>query len=101
MPGCSKRAALRAAGLPESGLGHARPLNRAITAGLIIADYENAWVRRPACALFANERDRTLFSLRHELLHGQPSPDRAAEIMAEVDKLRQEQAADFAQKNAR
>ena len=74
MPGCSRRAALRAAELPERGIGHGRPLNRAIQAGLIIQDISNPWVRRGHYALFANERDRVIFNLRAELLRGSPTP---------------------------
>lgn len=91
-PGISKRAALQAADLPECGLGHARPLNRAINAGLVIVDSACPWVRRPAHALFASERDRTIFYLRNELPRGQPTPQRADEIRAEVERLRAEQA---------
>jgi hypothetical protein len=95
LPGCSKRGALRAAGLPECGMGHARPLSRAINAGLIFEDRANPWVRRRTYALFATERDRRIFNLRQELLHGSPSPERAEKIRAEVERLRQEQAASW------
>ena len=100
MPGCSRRAALRAAELPERGIGHGRPLNRAIQAGLIIQDISNPWVRHGHYALFANERDRVIFNLRAELLHGSPTPERAAELAAEIDELRQAQAADYAGESA-
>jgi hypothetical protein len=91
-PGISRRGALRAADLPERGLGHARPLDRAIRAGLIIQDQANPWVRRGHYALFASERDRDLFNLRAELICGQPSPKRVVEIAAEGARLRQAQA---------
>jgi hypothetical protein len=94
-PGISRRGALRAADLPERGLGYGRPLDRAIRAGLIIQDQANPWVRRSHYALFASERDRDLFNLRAELM-SRPTPARAAEIAAEVARLRQAQAAAFA-----
>lgn len=93
LPGISRRAAMRAAEMPEAGLGSGRSLNRAITAGLILEDRACPWVRRGAAALFASERDRDLFYLRSELLHGKPTPARAEEIRAEVARLREEQAA--------
>ncbi len=92
VPGCSIRAALRGVGLPECGQGHVRPIRRALTAGLIIEDRDNPWARKPAYALFRNERDRAIFNLRKELLHGGSSPARAAQIRAEVEVLRAEQA---------
>lgn len=100
MPGCSRRAALRAAELPERGIGHGRPLNRAIQAGLIIQDISNPWVRRGHYALFANERDRVIFNLRAELLHGSPTPERAVELAEEIRRLREAQAADYAGESA-
>lgn len=90
MPGVSKAAALRAAALPDRGLGYWRPIDRTLAAGLIIVDRECPWVRRPAHALFASERDRKLFYLRAELLHGSPTGERATEIAAEVEALRQQ-----------
>lgn len=100
MPGCSRRAALRAAELPERGIGHGRPLDRAIQAGLIIQDISNPWVRRGHYALFANERDRVIFNLRAELLHGSPTPERAAELAAVIEEIRATQIADYARKSA-
>jgi hypothetical protein len=99
-PGISKRAALRAVGLPERGLGSGREMMRAIRAGLIVVELECPWVRRSAHALFASERDRQMFHLCAELLHGSPTPERAAELAAEIDELRQAQAADYAKESA-
>jgi hypothetical protein len=90
MPGCSKRAALRAAGLPVAGMGHARPLDRAIRAGLVLVEYERANL----CRLFATETDRELWHLRAELMAG-PDAERAGQIAAEVRRLRQAQAASW------
>jgi hypothetical protein len=95
LPGCSRRGALRAAGLPECGMGHGKPLDRAINAGLIFQDTGNPWARGNAYALFTNQRDRLIFNLKNELLHGSPSPERAEHIRAEVERLRQEQAASW------
>jgi hypothetical protein len=95
MPGLSRRGALRAAELPECGLGHGRPLDRAIRAGLIIQDPANPWVQRGHYALFADELARRLFCLRRELM-ASPSPARADEIMSEADEIRAAQAADYA-----
>jgi hypothetical protein len=86
-PGISKAAALRAAGLPDRGLGYWRPIERTVAAGLVIADRDCPWVRKPAHALFASERDRTWFYLRQELLHGNPTPERATQILAEIEDL--------------
>ena len=91
VPGCSKAAALRAAGLPTCGLGYLRPVNRAIDAGMVIVEY----ARPNLCRPFADELARRLFDLRRELM-ASPSPERAAEIMAEVDKIRATQAASYA-----
>jgi len=96
MPGVSRNGALRAAELPVHGLGSGRSLNLAIGAGLIIEDRDNRWVRRPAHALFASVQDRAIFNLRQELLKGNPSPERAKEILAEVEELRQDQAVAYA-----
>jgi len=92
MPGCSQAAALRAAGLPDRGMGYQRPVNRAINAGLLI--YVPGLPGRPS-KLFASERDRQIFELREELLHGSPDPDRAGQIVAEIETLRGEQAASW------
>lgn len=83
MPGCSKSDALRAAGLPTHGLGSGRELDRAIVAGLIIVEYE----RVNLCRLFAGERDRRLWYLRHELLRPGTPAERVAEIRAEMNVL--------------
>jgi hypothetical protein len=72
------------------------PIQRALAAGVVIEDRSNPWVPRNRHALFANERDQVIFNPRHELLHGQPSLERAEQIMAEVDRLRAEQAATWA-----
>lgn len=92
MPGSSVRAALRGIDHPDAGRGHQRPVQRAESAGLIIVDRDNRWVPTGHYALFASQRDRALFNLRAELLHGDPSPARAEEVMAEVNELRAEQA---------
>lgn len=91
-PGISKRAALRAVGLPERGLGSGREMMRAIRAGLILVDMECPWVRPTAHALFANERDRLLFYLRSELMRGSPTPERAAELAEDIARLWEQQA---------
>lgn len=91
MPGCSKSDALRRAGLPVRGLGAGRSLSRAIDAGLILVEHE----RPNLCHLYASERDRQLWHLRRELL-GQPSPRRAAEIAATVERLRADQVQSWA-----
>jgi hypothetical protein len=96
MPGCSRRAALRAAGLPERWASNARPLDRAIRAGLIIQDSGNRWAKSNAYALFANERDQAIFNLRNELLRGQPSQERAEQLVAQIEELRAEAAASWA-----
>lgn len=92
MPGCSRRGALRAADLPERGIGHGRPLDRTLRAGLIIQDIRNPWVRKGHYALFTDERARMIFNLRAELLRGRPTPERVAELAAEIDVLREQQA---------
>jgi hypothetical protein len=99
LPGISRRAALRAAGLPECGQGHARPLDRAIRAELIIQDTCNPWVRRGTYALFATERDRAIFNMRSELMRGHPSPERAEQLLADIENLRREQAATWTEES--
>lgn len=99
-PGISKRGALRAVGLPERGMGSGRELMRAIRAGLILVDLECPWVRPTAHALFAGERDRRMFYLRAELMRGRPTPERAAELAAEINRLRQAQADNYAKASA-
>ena len=83
MPGCSKSDALRAAGLPTHGLGSGHSLNRAIYAGLILVEYENA--RRTH--LFATEMDRQRWHLRQELLQPGTSAERVADIRDAIDAL--------------
>ena len=89
MPGCSQAAALRAAGLPDRGMGYQRPVSRAISAGLLI--YVPGLPGRPS-KLFASERDRQIYRLREELLSC-PGSARAQQIVAEIETLRGEQAA--------
>ena len=92
-PGCSKAAALRGVGLPDRGIGYLRPVERTIGAGLVIAEpYRPGYPTR----LYANETDRQLWHLRAELL-GSPSLERAEEIAAEVEAIRQAQAAGYAE----
>lgn len=86
-PGISKAAALRAADLPDRGMGSHRPIDRAIAAGLLVVEYEHA----NRCRLFANERDRAMFHLRGELL-ATSSSARADEIMGVLGVLRAAQA---------
>lgn len=90
-PGITKAEALRAADLPDRGMGAHRPVNRAVEAGLIMVEHE----RPNLCHLFASERDRQLWHLRRGLM-SRPTPARAAEIAGEVARLRQAQAAAFA-----
>ena len=82
LPGCSKAGALRAADVPV------RVLNMAIDAGLVLVDFERANL----CRLFATERDKKIFYLRHELLQPGTSAGRIAELQAEIDTLRAEAA---------
>jgi hypothetical protein len=92
-PGLSEMALLRACGLPECGLGYRRPAQRATAAGLLVyrrARKGNAW------RIYATVQDADLDDLRHELLHGNPGPDRARQIMEEVGKIQAEQAASYA-----
>jgi hypothetical protein len=91
VPGYTKADALRGTDRPARGMGAHRPLNRAINAGLILAEHE----RVNRCRLFASETDRQLWYLRRELL-ASPSPERAEQIMAEVGRLREAQAAGYA-----
>lgn len=83
MPGCSKRAALAAAGLPLSGPGRDAPLNRAVAAGLVVIEHERVNLYR----CFANERDRVVWHLRRELLQPGTRAERVAEIRAEISDL--------------
>lgn len=88
MPGISKAQALRAAGLPDRGLGYLRPVDRTVAARLVIVEH----AAPTRCRLFASERDRELWHLRQELL-GEPTADRAAEIVDQINRLRAQQAA--------
>ena len=92
-PGITKAEALRAADLPDRGMGAHRPVNRAVEAGLIMVEHE----RPNLCHLFASERDRQLWQLRQEMMRGQPTPARAKQIAAEVEEMRQAQAAEYAE----
>lgn len=70
-----------------------RPLDRAIAAGLILAEpYRPGRVTR----LFANERDRYVWYSVQELL-ASPSPQRAAQIAREIYAIRRGQMADYAE----
>jgi hypothetical protein len=92
VPGCSKREVMREASMASTYMGLWRALERAINAGLVIVDSECPWVHPTAHAVFANERDKTIFYLRNELLRGKPTPQHADEIRTEVERLRAEQA---------
>jgi hypothetical protein len=83
MPGCSKRQAMRVAGLPDSGPGSGRELARAIAAGLVLVEAERANLHR----CFASERDRTAWHLRRDLLQPGCPAERVAEIAAEISTL--------------
>ncbi|GEM_PF-4124041 len=95
MPGCCKHDALRGAGLPTWGKGYLRPIDRALAAGLIIAENDRPGGR---CRLFSDERARDLWHLRDELLHSMPGLARARQILAQIETLRAQQAADYAEK---
>ena len=91
-PGSNCAEALRGVGLPDRGRGYMRPLDRAIAAGLILAE-----PHRPGrvTRLFANERDRQLWMLRRELFSA-PSPQRALQLVAEVEQILAGQALAYA-----
>jgi hypothetical protein len=91
MPGCSKRAALAAAGLPLSGPGRDAPVHRAAAAGLIVIERE----RSNRYRLFATERDRQRWHLRAELLRPGTPAERIAEIAAEISTLDAQRAASW------
>src|SRR5258708_40372847 len=91
-PGKSKAEGLRGVGLAHRGLRAYRPINRTIAAGLVICEKGSP----TRCRLFSAETARELDYLREALLHGEPTPQRSAEILAEVDKIRAAQAAKFA-----
>lgn len=89
VPGCSRADALRAAGLPTSGMGTGRSLNRLIAAELVIVEHERCNLLR----LFATERDQRRWHLRQELLQPGTPAGRVAEIRAEMNALETERAA--------
>jgi hypothetical protein len=91
MPGCSKSDALRVAGLPTHGMGSGRELNRAIAAGLVLVEHERANL----CRLFATDCDRRWWHLRQEALRPGTSPERIAEIRAELDDIERQRAASW------
>jgi hypothetical protein len=91
LPGISKSGALRAAGLPLSGMGRWAPLDRAAAAGLVVVERE----RSNRSRLFANERDRQRWHLRAELLRPGCPAERVAEIRAEISALDAERAASW------
>jgi hypothetical protein len=97
-PGITKAAALRAADLPDRGMGAYRPVNRAIAAGLVIAEQSR---RCGPYMLFSSESDRELFHLRERLLHGQLSPAEADELVGQIENLRQQQMMEFAEAQGR
>jgi hypothetical protein len=96
MPGCSRADALRAAGLPTSGMGTGKPLNRLIAAELVIVEHERCNLLR----LFATERDQLRWHLRRELLQPGTSAGRVAEIRAEISALDAERAATWTEEGA-
>jgi len=91
VPGCSKRDALRRAGLPVSGVNRDAPVHRAVAAGLILVERDRVNLYR----CFANERDRQRWHLRRELLQPGCPAGRIAEIRAELDALEAERAASW------
>jgi hypothetical protein len=87
VPGCSKRGATIAVGAYYNHYyGFDGPVDRAIRAGLIIADIAPNRYR-----LFANDRARRLWYARRELLASR-DPRRIAELRAEIESLHVEQA---------
>jgi hypothetical protein len=92
MPGGSKSQALLAVGLGPHGIGCWRPIQRIVAAGLVIVEKPRPNLHR----LFATETDRQLWHLRDEVLHGDPSPERAQEIAATIERIRDAQAAAYA-----
>lgn len=89
MPGISKTAALRAAGLPLTGMGRWAPLDRAVAAGLVVVDVERSNRHR----LFSNTRDQRAWHLRAEALTPGTPAERVREIQAEIAALDAERAA--------
>ena len=89
LPGLSQRGLLRACELPECGMGHTRPAQRAARAGLLV--YRRAW-QGNAWRIYASDRDAELDDLRAELMRGSPTPERAAELAAQIERLREQQA---------
>jgi hypothetical protein len=86
-PGINKSGALRATGRPTQGLGSWRLMERCVGT-VLIEDRANPWATRNEHLLFRDDRARTIFNLRAELLHGRPTPDRAAELVDEIEQLR-------------
>jgi hypothetical protein len=87
VPGGSKRGATIAVGAYYNHYyGFDGPVDRAIRAGLIIADIAPNRYR-----LFANDRARRLWYARRELLASR-DPRRIAELRAEIESLHVEQA---------
>jgi hypothetical protein len=86
-PGINKSGALRATGRPTQGLGSWRLMERAVGV-VVIEDRANPWATGNEHLLFRDERAREIFNLRSELLLGHPSPERAEEIRATVERLR-------------
>jgi len=91
MPGISKRGALVAAGLPLSDMGRWAPLDRTVAAGLVVVERER--VNRYRC--FSDERARRAWHLRQEALRRDTSPERIAEIRAELDDIERQRAASW------
>jgi hypothetical protein len=86
MPGCSKSIVLRTAAVPV------HVLNSAITAGLVLVEYERA----NFCRLFATELDKQIWHLRRELLEPSTPSKRVAELRTEIDHLQAERAQTWA-----
>lgn len=94
VPGCSKREATRAVGAYYNEYhGERGPVERAIDAGLIIAEYAHA----KRCRLFATERDRERWHLARELLRPGIATGRVAQIRAEISLLDAERAATWSE----
>ena len=89
-PGISKAGALRAAGLPVRGYDYLAPRARTEAAGLIIVDSG-----RP-CRLFTSELARKKWYAERELMSCKDA-ERAAQILAEIEELRRQQARSYAE----
>lgn len=94
VPGCTKADALRGTDRPAHGMGAYRPVNRTIAAGLVVTEQTR---RCGPYRLYASESARQMFHLRAELLHGSPTPERAIELAYTIERLRQAQAAEYAE----